>query len=61
MSSSLPTDIASEMAAVAALCERHGVQSLHLFGSGSTPEWDRARSDFDFVVSFLDQPDRKRR
>lgn len=39
-------------AEVAALCRRHGVERLDLFGSASGDGFDPEASDLDFVVSF---------
>lgn len=44
--------------AIVALCEKYGVASLDLFGSGTTDEWKPAESDLDFVVAF--RPDASR-
>jgi len=41
-----------------ALCRKHGVASLDLFGSGTTDEWQPSRSDLDFLVTFRMQPGR---
>ena len=35
------------------LCKRHRGRTLHLFGSATTPDFDPATSDFDFLVEFL--------
>src|SRR5215204_6788833 len=37
---------------VAALCEKHGVKRLDLFGSAAGEGFDPEVSDLDFVVSF---------
>ena len=37
---------------LAALCERHGVKTLDLFGSATRPDFDAQRSDLDFIVEF---------
>lgn len=34
------------------LCRRFGVRRLELFGSAATHQFDRARSDLDFIVDF---------
>ncbi len=39
-------------AEVAALCRRHGVERLDLFGSAAGDGFDPETSDLDFVVSF---------
>ena len=41
-----------QLPALFALCQRLGVQQLHLFGSAVTDRFDPARSDVDAVVSF---------
>ena len=38
--------------AVAALCRKHGVRTLEVFGSAADGEFDPARSDIDFIVEF---------
>jgi predicted nucleotidyltransferase len=49
----LPTD------EIAAICRRFGVERLDLVGSGARgTDFDPAKSDLDFVVSFLPAPDR---
>ncbi len=37
-----------------ALCRRHSVKRLDLFGSAATGGFDLARSDLDFLVEFED-------
>lgn len=37
-----------------ALCRRHSVKRLDLFGSAATGSFDLARSDLDFLVEFED-------
>jgi len=37
---------------IAALCRRHHVRRLDLFGSAATPAFDPARSDVDLLVEF---------
>src|SRR5262245_21544025 len=44
--------IASHTAALAALCRRHHVRRLDLFGSAAEARFDPARSDLDFLVEF---------
>lgn len=41
---------------IAALCRKHGVQRLDLFGSAVTGAFDERSSDVDFVVTF-DHPE----
>ena len=38
--------------AVAALCRRHGVSRLDVFGSAADGRFDPLRSDYDFIVRF---------
>jgi predicted nucleotidyltransferase len=37
---------------IATACQHYGVERLDLFGSATGEEFDPARSDLDFVVSF---------
>ncbi|OLT44091.1 hypothetical protein BJF85_20470 [Saccharomonospora sp. CUA-673] len=41
--------------AIAELCQRHYVKSLTLFGSALRDDFDPDRSDYDFLVEFLDE------
>lgn len=34
------------------LCKKYNVRRLFIFGSATTPEFEPARSDLDFLVSF---------
>lgn len=36
-----------------ALCRKHHVKSLEVFGSAADGTYDRTRSDLDFLVQFL--------
>ena len=46
-------DIAGKRDAIAALCRRHGVVRLDVFGSAARGgDFDSARSDADFLVTF---------
>lgn len=42
--------------ALAALCQRHGVRRLELFGSAANGAFDPARSDVDLLVTFDPNP-----
>jgi predicted nucleotidyltransferase len=42
---------------IAALCRKHGVRRLDLFGSAAREDFDAARSDIDFLVEFLSYAD----
>ena len=42
------------------LCKKYGVKELDVFGSAATEEFDRVRSDIDFLVEF-DQTVRENR
>ncbi|MGB7962555.1 MAG: nucleotidyltransferase domain-containing protein, partial [Propionicimonas sp.] len=45
--------------AIVALCRRHGVARLSVFGSALTDRFDPNRSDVDMTVEFVpDLPDR---
>jgi predicted nucleotidyltransferase len=47
--------ITDNLPAIIALCEKHGVRKLEVFGSAtSTDEFDPATSDVDFVIDFVD-------
>ena len=41
-----------QLDAIAALARKYGVNRLFLFGSGLTSDFDRDRSDLDFLVEF---------
>ena len=41
-----------EAEAIAAVCVRHGVERLRVFGSVLTDRFDPGRSDVDFLVEF---------
>lgn len=43
---------------LSALCRRHGVRRLDLFGSAATGTFDPACSDVDFLVEFNEDPAR---
>lgn len=43
----------SNLPSIRALCERHRVRSLYVFGSAVSHEFDPATSDLDFLVEFL--------
>ncbi len=53
----LPQVIAEKLDEVRALCEKHGVKSLAVFGSVAKGTFEPATSDIDFVVEFLPHPD----
>jgi hypothetical protein len=47
------TDIAERRSELAALCRRHGVARLEIFGSAARgADFDASRSDADFLVTF---------
>jgi predicted nucleotidyltransferase len=48
--------IQERLGAVAALCSRHGVRRLALFGSAVRGDFDPQHSDLDFLVDFLPLP-----
>ena len=45
--------VADQSEEIAALCRRHQVQRLDLFGSAATGDFDPESSDLDFLVTFL--------
>lgn len=44
--------IQEKQAQIAALCRRHRVKRLELFGSAATESFDPSKSDVDFLVEF---------
>jgi uncharacterized protein len=52
MPPAFPAVIESHRGQIAALAERHRVETLALFGSAATGEFDGSRSDIDFLVTF---------
>jgi predicted nucleotidyltransferase len=46
--------IAHNRAAIAALCDRYGVEALDVFGSAATGAFDETSSDVDFIARFAD-------
>ena len=36
-------------------CRRFGVRRLEVFGSAARDDFDPAKSDFDFIISFADK------
>lgn len=46
--------ITDNLEAIAALCEKHGVRKLEVFGSAANGAFDPETSDVDFVIEFLD-------
>lgn len=50
--------IAQNLCELRALCVRHRVKSLSLFGSAATDAFRPGRSDLDFLVEFEAQPRR---
>ncbi len=53
----LPQVIAEKLHEVRALCEKHHVKRLTLFGSAVKGTFDSVTSDLDFVVEFEWHPD----
>jgi predicted nucleotidyltransferase len=45
--------VAGKLAESEALCRRHAVKRLDLFGSAATGRFDPDQSDLDFLVEFL--------
>ena len=52
MNPALRAEFDAKRGVIAALCEKYGVASLDLFGSGTSDAWKPDGSDLDFVVSF---------
>jgi uncharacterized protein len=50
--------VSAHLPAIRALCQRHGVKRLELFGSAACGDFDPGRSDLDFVVEFFPSPSR---
>jgi len=48
----MQTLIAAHLDQIRALCLRHGVRTLFLFGSAAREDFDATRSDVDFLVDF---------
>ena len=48
----MQADIAENREALADLCRRYGVERLEVFGSAARADFDRDRSDADFLVTF---------
>ena len=48
----MTTAIPLDTEAIAAVCVRHGVERLRVFGSVLTDRFDPGRSDVDFLVEF---------
>lgn len=46
--------MALDREAIGALCRKHGVRSLVVFGSALSERFDHTRSDVDFLVEFAD-------
>jgi len=44
--------VSDKLEDIAALARKHGVERLFLFGSGVSDDFDRQRSDLDFLVEF---------
>lgn len=48
----MKADIADKLDALADICRRHGVSRSEIFGSAARDDFDPARSDVDFLVTF---------
>ncbi|MBM3747464.1 MAG: hypothetical protein FJW34_16890 [Acidobacteria bacterium] len=44
--------VRQRLAEIPAVCSRHGVRSLAVFGSAASDRFDPARSDLDLLVEF---------
>ena len=47
--------ITDNLPAITALCEKHGVRKLEVFGSATSDRFDPETSDVDFVIEFADR------
>ena len=52
MNHRLAAEFDAKRSSLAALCVKHGVSRLELFGSGTTDAWSETTSDLDFIVTF---------
>jgi len=50
----LPAILMEHLDEIRALCAKHGVRRLSVFGSAVKGTFDPARSDVDFVVEFVE-------
>ena len=57
----LPPLVTEHLDEVRALCEKYRVKRLEIFGSAVKGTFDPEKSDLDFVVEFLPDPDPLRR
>src|SRR5262245_7843779 len=48
--------VREQEASLRALCQKHQVRRLDLFGSATGEDFDPRRSDIDFLVEFRDLP-----
>ena len=55
--SALPAIVSENLDEIRALCARHHVKRLAIFGSAVKGTFDPERSDLDFVVELLPNPD----
>ena len=46
--------ITDNLPAITALCQKHGVRKLEVFGSATGDRFDPEMSDVDFVIDFVD-------
>lgn len=46
--------VTNNLPAIQAICRQFGVARLELFGSAARDDFDPEKSDFDFIVEFLD-------
>lgn len=52
MHGSLRDELEAKSEALVALCRKHGVAALDLFGSGARDDWRPEESDLDFIIEF---------
>ena len=51
------SSLVEQLDAIRLLCQPYGVAKLEVFGSFCTPEFERERSDIDFLVDYLPTKD----
>ncbi len=49
----MQTIITDQFAPIHALCQKHGVKVLYVFGSATRDDFNPDRSDLDFLVEFF--------
>lgn len=55
------SDVQDKLSVIGALCDRYSVARLEIFGSATREDFDSARSDLDFLVTFQEMSPREHR